>query len=252
MPDAALPLIQPEALNALPNVVAAFTTRRGGVSLPPFGSLNLGLSTNDDAEHVAENRRRVGAALGFPAAQWAIAGQVHGDAIQHVEAPGLYPGYDGLVANKHGLLLCISAADCAALLFADAEAGVLGACHAGWRGTVARIAPQTVARMVKLGADPARIRVFVSPCISSENFEVGPEVAAQFDDAFVVHRPEWPRPHVDLKATLRAQLLGADVQADHLHISTACTYATTDTFYSYRAEGGTTGRMMGFIGLRRG
>lgn len=239
-------LLRPDLFNSLAGIVAGFSTRHGGLSEAPYSSLNLGLSTGDNSDTVAQNRRRLFESLGFAADRLAIAGQVHGDRIKVVTEAGLFPGYDAMVTDVSGLLLCISAADCAAVLLADARAGILGACHSGWRGTVANITGQTVAAMQQKGAVPSQIRAYVSPCISARNFEVGPEVAAQFDPAFVLHPPGKPRPHVDLKGVLRAQLEAAGVTA--IEISPHCTYGETDRFFSYRAEDGTTGRMMGFIG----
>lgn len=240
-------LLRPERLNQLPGIRAGFSTRSGGVSAPPFGSLNLGLSVSDDPEAVRENRRRFFRALGFAPEQAAIAGQVHGSDVETVERGGLYPGRDALVTRVPGVLLCITAADCAAVLFADAEAGVVGACHAGWRGAVADVTTRTLDAMVALGADPARIEAYVSPCISAAAFEVGPEVAAQFDAAFVRAR-DGANPLVDLKAALVARLEAAGVPASQIEASPYCTATEGDRFFSHRAEQGRTGRMMGVIG----
>lgn len=245
-----LPLRRPAVFANVPGLAAGFTMRQGGVSAPPYASLNLGLSTDDDKGAVQENRRRMAAAAGFPVTALAIAGQVHGAAAKYVIEPGLYPGVDGLVTRTRGLLLCISAADCAAVLLADPVAEVLGACHAGWRGTVAGIVPNTLATMEDLGAVPARLRAYVSPCISVERFEVGPEVAAQFAPAFVHRKPSWPRPHVNLKAAITAQLEAAGVPRAAIEVDPACTMTETDRFFSYRAEQGQTGRMMGVVGWR--
>lgn len=241
-------LISPGVFKPLEGIVAGFTTRTGGVSRAPFTSLNLGLSTGDAAGDVETNRARVAARLGFSPGALAIAGQVHGDAILKVDAPGLYPGYDGMVTTATDLLLGISAADCAAVLLADAEQGVIGACHSGWRGTVARIAAKTVEEMRALGARPENIRAFIGPCISADAFEVGEEVAAAFDDRYVVRRADWPRPHVDLKAAIRDQLHEAGIAPAHAEVSAHCTFSDTGLFFSYRAEDGQTGRMMGLIG----
>jgi len=229
---------------------AGFTTRHGGVSKAPFDTLNLGLNTDDDPECVVENRRRMAEAAGFEPDALVIAGQVHGAEMLHADAPGLYPGYDAVVTTTPGLLLCITAADCAAVLLADTGAGIVGACHAGWRGTVARVAAHTVAAMVARGAEAARIRAYISPCISAANFEVGEEVAARFDDAHVYRRPDWSRPHVDLKSALVAQLTAAGLAPEAIEVAPECTFAGTRNFFSHRAEQGRTGRMMGFIGLR--
>ncbi|HET6569455.1 MAG TPA: peptidoglycan editing factor PgeF [Rhodothermales bacterium] len=242
--------IEPAIFESVTGIVAGFSTRLGGTSEPPYDSLNLGLSTGDEDASVRENRRRLFEPLGFAPDRIAVAGQVHGAEVKEVTGPGLFPGFDGLVTQKPGILLCISAADCAAVLLADPEAHVIGACHSGWRGTAARISARTIHEMTRLGARPERVLAYVSPCISADRFEVGPEVAAQFDDRFVVQRSGAPRPFVDLKAAIRAQLVEEGVTPGHIEVSPHCTFSQTSTFFSYRAESGTTGRMMGFIGMR--
>ena len=243
-------LIRPAVFADVPAVTAGFTTRRGGASAAPFEALNLSVSVEDAPEAVAANRERVGAELGVPPERWALAGQVHGADVRVIDAPGLYRNTDGLVTATRGLALGILAADCAAVLLADAAQGVIGACHAGWRGTAAGIVGRTIEQMVTLGARPAAVRAYVSPCISVAQFEVGPEVAAQFDEAVVHQAPEQPRPYVDLKAALHAQLRAAGVPEAQIEIDPACTASATDRFFSHRAEDGTTGRMMGLIALR--
>ena len=191
-------------------------------------------------------RARLAEITGMPVAS---VGQVHQAAVATVREPGHVPNHDGLVTDVRGLVLSVVAADCALVLLADVEAGVVGACHSGWRGTVAGIVGETVGAMVQLGARPERARAALGPCISAQAFEVGEEVAAEFDDAVVLRRPEWPRPHVDLRADLVRQLAEAGVR--EVEVNGACTVGDNDRFFSYRAESGTPGRMLGFVGLRR-
>ena len=242
--------LRPALFDDLPGIVAGFSTRHGGVSRGPHASLNLSLSMGDDEAQVWENRRRLFESVGFSLDHVAFAGQVHGAEVVEVKEAGLYRECDGLVTRQPGRLLCISAADCDAVLLADAEARVVGACHAGWRGAAARIVVRAVEAMQRLGAEPARLRAYVSPCISAENFEVGPEVAAQFDAAFVRRWPGKARPHVDLKAAVAAQLAEAGLAPERVEISPHCTMAQTDTFFSHRAEKTRSGRMLGFVGMR--
>ena len=241
--------LRPAIFDDWPDVMAGFSTRHGGGSDDPFATLNLSRSVGDDEAQVRENRRRLFEALGFSTDQLALAGQVHGAEVMEVVEAGVYRGYDAMVTQRPGLLLCISAADCAAVLLTDAEAGVVGACHAGWRGTVARVVTRALATMARLGAEPSRVRAYVSPCISARHFEVGPEVARAFDDAFVRRWPGKAKPHVDLKAALVAQLDEAGVVPEAIEVSPQCTFAEVGTFFSHRAEKGRTGRMMGFIGM---
>ena len=231
-------------------VTAGIGTRRGGVSGAPYDTLNVGRHVGDDPASVEENRRRFCAALDTDPAWLVTAGQVHGATVRVVEAPRHEPFCDGLVTTTSRLLLAIATADCAPVLLSDPVAGVIGACHAGWRGAVAGIAARTVQTMVERGARPSSLRAHVGPCLSREAFEVGPEVAAQFDAAVVHRREAWPRPHVDLKAAVRRQLSDAGLADDHIEASAHCTLQEDDTFFSHRASGGTTGRMFGAIVLR--
>ncbi|HHP7239363.1 peptidoglycan editing factor PgeF [Longibacter sp.] len=242
-------LLRPSAFSDHPGLAAGFSTRNGGVSPKPYESLNLGTTTADDPENVARNRRRFCDALGTSRGQIVEAGQIHGSTVRIATEAGVIPDCDGLVTDTPGLLLCIGTADCAAVLLADLHAGVVGACHAGWRGTVANIAANTVEAMIGLGAMPSNMTAYVSPCISLDAFEVGPEVAAQFDSQHVHRRDEWPRPHVDLKAVVRDQLEQVGLTGERVEVSPYCTMMDNDDFYSYRAGDGVTGRMFGAIGL---
>ncbi|MEX0600948.1 MAG: peptidoglycan editing factor PgeF [Rhodothermales bacterium] len=241
--------IVPRVFSGVACVKAGFSRRYGGVSEGPYRSLNLSLSTGDEESRVEENRRRFFEAQGIGPHRLAIAGQVHGSSIEVVTEPGLYPDRDALVATVSHVALCIVAADCAVVLLVDARSPVVAACHSGWRGTVDNIAGKTVRKMVEYGADASAIRAWVSPCISIEHFEVGPEVAARFAKKYVVRRDRWPRPHVDLKAAIADQLGRAGIPQTQIEVSDRCTAAETDTFFSHRAEQGTTGRMMGYIML---
>lgn len=223
------PILRPAVFADVPGLVAGFTTRAFAPS----------------SQDLASARAQLAETAGFPVAS---VGQVHGADVAVVREPGHVLGHDGLVTDTRRLLLSVLAADCALVLLADAEAGVVGACHSGWRGTVAGIVGQTVAVMRGLGARPERVRAYVGPCISAEAFEVGEEVAAQFPTDVVVRRPEWPRPHVDLRAELHRQLADAGVGAERTEIAEACTVLDNGRFYSYRSEGKTAGRMFGFIG----
>ena len=245
-PDS-LPLMRPAIFRGIGSVRAGFSTREGGASAAPYGSLNLGLSTADDPAAVAENRRRFFAALGATPEDAAIAGQVHGTDVLPVTSGGLYRRVDGLVTATPGVLLCMIAADCASVLFADPEARVVGACHAGWRGAVGGVAEETLRQMATLGADAARTLAYVGPCISREAFEVGPDVAAHFAPENVRAGRD-DRHHADLPAELRSRLVAVGIPEANIETDGACT-ARDARYFSHRASGGTTGRMMGAIVL---
>lgn len=244
------PVLRPRIFADVPSVTAGVSTRHGGVSGPPYDTLNLGRHVDDDPSCVEENRRRFCASLDTDPAWLATAGQVHGSTVRVIDAPRHEPFCDGLVTTTPGLLLAIATADCAAVLLADPVNRVAAACHAGWRGAAARIAADTVDTMASCGAQRSEVRGHLSPCISLEAFEVGPEVAVCFDEAVVHRRDDWGRPHVDLRTALCRQLGEAGVPAEAIDVSERGTATETDDFFSHRASGGTTGRMFGAIVLR--
>jgi len=226
-------LIRPAIFEDEPAVFAAFTTRR---------------FAKPDRTSVENAARSLADREGF--AGLATTQQVHGGEVALVDRPQTVSGHDGLVTPSRRLLLGCVAADCALVLLADARARVVGACHAGWRGAVANIAGETVRRMVEHGATATNIKAFIGPSICLESFEVGEEVAEQFDAKHVSRRPDWPKPHVDLRGALHAQLLNVGVSPEYLETSTGCTLLEEDRFHSHRRDGAAAGRMMGLIGLR--
>ena len=174
-----------------PGISAAFFTREGGVSEGLYAALNCGYGSGDDPQAVRENRRRAMEKFELSPEALATLYQVHSPTVVEVEKPwrpGEAPQADGMVTTRRGLALGILTADCAPVLFADAEAGVIGAAHAGWRGAFTGVLEQTVAGMARLGASPAKIRAAIGPCISQASYEVGPEfherfIAADADNA---------------------------------------------------------------------
>ncbi len=247
-PQSVLP-IRPPVFQRARGIIAAFSTRAGGVSQGPWDSLNLGDSVGDAPDHVARNRMRFFLALGLDPSRVAFAGQVHGTTVRVVNEPGLFPECDGLVTSTNTLTLALQGADCAIVLLADPHAGVIGAAHAGWRGFLSGIVPSTVERMFTMGARPDRTVAYTSPCISVDHFEVGEEVAERFPPALVRRDPGRRKPHLDLKRGLRGQLLELGLRDPHIEIDPACTASRPEQFFSHRASIGLAGRHLGVISL---
>ncbi|GHG03192.1 laccase domain protein [Deinococcus piscis] len=229
-----------------------FTTRRGGLSQGPFAGLNLD-DRQDDPQLVAENRRQAAGALGYGLHEVARLEQVHGLDVLSAR-PGVQTG-DALVTDSPDLLLAIGTADCYPILLADEEAGVIGAAHAGWRGTAGRIAARTLAAMCELGARPERTRAAVGVGICAAQYAVGEEVAGQFRAAGLGEHLSSENDsspaaahQLDLGAANRQILLEAGIQPQHVWQAGGC--STDPDFYSYRRDQGVTGRMWGLIGLR--
>lgn len=220
-----------------------FSTRHGGISPEPFGSLNLG-GSEDLPANIKQNRQKALESLGFTNDQLCYLKQVHGNRVQ-IAKEGIQEG-DALVSREQGKILAVSAADCYPLLFEDVKNGIVGAAHAGWRGTVSRIASETVNAMVKLGADANHIRVAIGQGICKNRFEVGEEVKTIFrqegfpesciDDQFI-----------DLIAANRFVLSECGIADEHIWSMNRCTYEPD--FFSYRRDKSVTGRMWGAIGL---
>jgi YfiH family protein len=179
------PMIEAARLADLGGIRHGFFTREGGVSDGIFTSLNCGFGSSDRADAVAENRRRVTGALGADSAKLTTVYQVHGTTVVPVEKSWDHsdsPKADGMVTNQDGIVLGILTADCAPVLFADAQAGVIGACHAGWRGALDGIVEATIAAMERLGASRAAIHAAIGPTIAQDSYQVGPEFRDRFID----------------------------------------------------------------------
>jgi polyphenol oxidase len=173
------------SLEGLSGVRHGFFTRAGGVSEGEFASLNCGYASGDDGTRVGANRARALRRLGAAPASLCTVRQVHGaDVVVAQSPPQERPSVqaDALVTDRPGITLGVLSADCAPVLLADPDAGVVGAAHAGWRGALAGVIEATVGAMVGLGALRSRIRAAVGPCIAQESYEVGPELLARFTE----------------------------------------------------------------------
>ena len=215
-----------------------FFTRRGGASSGVFTGLNCGVGSSDQREIVEINRARVADAMGVPDTHLVGVHQIHSATAVTVDGPlAEKPRADALVTATPGLALSILTADCQPVLFADLNAGVIGAAHAGWRGALDGVLLATVEAMEALGAQRANIKAVIGPCISHRAYEVGPE----FIDSFLAEDPDHARyfangtddrMQFDLPGfglnRLRATGVG------HAEWTHHCTYSDPDRFYSYR------------------
>jgi hypothetical protein len=215
-----------------------FFTREGGVSTGLYGGLNVGLGSGDERAAVLENRARVAAHLGVAPASLCTPHQIHSPRAVVATAPWTErPEADAVVTDRPGLALGVLAADCGPVLFADAQARVIGAAHAGWKGALDGVLEATIEAMAGLGAEPARIVAVLGPSISQTNYEVGPEFVSRFVSADPANE-RWfatsARPGhslFDLNGYTIDRLGKAGVRASALG---CCTYADEGRFYSYR------------------
>jgi YfiH family protein len=236
----------------------AFSTRIGGASKAPFHSLNLGnpagTAVQDPSDNVHENYRRLQAAIGCEKRQRAWVHQVHGGEVARCD--GAFESgrkADALVGDDPDRLLAVRVADCVPILLSTRDGRCVAAVHAGWRGIIAGVLP-TTARAMQV--DPAReLLAAIGPCISAEEFEVGPEVLVEFrrvfGDAAPLSESRNGKGRVDLREAARRQLLALGVPEDHVDTTDRCTVRDADEFYSHRRERGITGRMAAVIGCVR-
>ena len=232
--------LQSDLLSSLPGVRHAFFTRRGGVSTGIYDSLNVGFGSGDEEAKVRENRTRAAGWFGAGFEDLATVYQVHSATTHPTTAKYATPPQgDAMVTGAKGLVLGVLSADCAPVLIADAEAGVVAAVHAGWRGALAGVVGSAVEAMVAQGADPARMVAAVGPCIDLPSYEVGVE----FLDAFTAVNPVFEkffRPgaaadkrQFDLPAFVMDRLSMAGVE--EVEWVGADTCADTDFFSNRRA-----------------
>ncbi|MFU0507090.1 peptidoglycan editing factor PgeF [Pseudaminobacter sp. NGMCC 1.201702] len=216
-----------------------YFTRLGGVSDGIYSGLNIGVGSNDDQELVLENRRRVAGWMGVDSDSLLTAYQIHSPDVIIVREPfsGARPKADAIVTDRAGIAIGATTADCGPVLFADAEARVIGAAHAGWKGAFTGVLENTIAAMESLGAKRERIAAALGPSISAANYEVGAEFVARFVDADSSNAhyftPSTTPGHsmFDLNGYTVDRLAKAGVAVEGLG---RCTYAEEDLFYSYR------------------
>lgn len=234
-------MLQAASIAALPGIRHAFFTRNGGVSQGVYDSLNGGVGSSDAPEHVAENRARMALSLGVKPERFLTLYQIHSPDVVVVDepwSPDSRPRADALVTRVPELAIGVSTADCGPLLFADSEARVIGAAHAGWRGAFTGIIEQTIAAMEKLGASRDNIAVALGPTIRQANYEVGPEFIARFlaadiDNTRFFTEAERTGHHMfDLTGYIASRVEQAGiVNFEDLGL---CTYAEPERFYSFR------------------
>lgn len=228
-------------LGELDGIRHGFMTRHGGVSEGLYASLNCGIGSNDDPQRVRENRKRALALAGLEGGELLTAYQIHSPDVAVVDRPwadGERPRVDAMVTRTRGLVLGALSADCVPVLFADPEAGVIGAAHAGWRGALTGVLPATVKAMCELGARAARIRAGIGPCIGKASYEVGAEFPAPFlaQDAALARffRPAARAGHhmFDIEGYVLAQLQALALAAVEAAHRDTCGEAAA--FFSYR------------------
>lgn len=251
---------------SFPNIIAFSTTRKGGCSKGKYASFNCSPYCGDNPVVVQQNLQHLSTLLPTIPIEWVIPHQIHQDHILKIGDDYLtattavkhemLEGVDALVTDRSGYCLCISTADCIPLLFFDRCKQVIAAVHAGWRGTVSRIAQKTLNFLQgEYGTRPEDVFVAIGPGISLEAFEVGVEVYEAFREVgFPMDKiARWYRPsskwHIDLWGANYWLLLQAGVPAKQIEVSGVCTYLQCDDFFSARRLGINSGRILSGIML---
>ena len=252
-------MIQYNLLSPYKDLTHFCTTREGGVSVGNYASMNLSPFSGDEPAHVAENKRRLCETLGLSPARLVIPFQTHGAEVREIsetyfqlpeaEQAAYLHGVDAMVSNTPGVCLGITTADCVPLLFFDPVQKAVGAAHAGWRGTVASIARNTMEAMTQLyGSRPEDMLVTIGPSISAAVYEVGTEVLEQFREAGFdladMHEMRNGSLFLDLWAANRQVLTRAGILPEHIETANICTYTHHERFFSARRLGIKSGRLL--------
>jgi YfiH family protein len=236
-------MLQSRTLAEFTRIRHAFFTRSGGVSQGVYTSLNGGIGSDDVPAKVGENRARMAAALGVAPDRLLTPYQIHSPDVFVVDQPWpleTRPRADAVVTRRPGLAIGVSTADCGPLLLADAEAGVIGAAHAGWRGALNGVIEAAVDAMEREGAKRARITAALGPTIRQPNYEVGPEFVERFLAAngtnarFFKPSPRAGHAMFDLPGYIAARARAAGIE--NFEDLGLCTYADPDRFFSYRRK----------------
>ncbi len=276
-----LRILQLKPLLALPWLVHGFSTRFGGrSSLEGEQVLNLAFMDWDERNNVLENRNQFQSAVNAREFALIPLKQVHSDVVHRISAGAVeaLPG-DASITNVRNVLLSVQTADCVPILLVDPRKRAVAAIHAGWRGTLARIAEKSVGRMIQeYGSKPADLIVAIGPSIGPCCYEVGVELVSKFTAQFVDaaeyfdeprtgdepnpiqwlnmkppgHQPPPKNVHLDLREANVSQLRSTGIRAANIHVSALCTACNTDIFFSYRKESTRSGRSLAVIGMREG
>lgn len=245
-------------------IAHAFSTRLGGVSPPPFDSMNLGnpsgCAMQDQTDRIAANYHRLMLAAGCANLPRFYLHQIHGNQIAVVDELDFSNSSkgDALVTARAGRVLSVRVADCCPVLLASPDGRTVAAIHAGWRGAVGGVIQSAVSKLVEItGIDPRTLLAAVGPCIGFDAFEVGPEVLAEFQSVFGADAPirrdhlsADGKGHVDLARACKLQLIQAGLSSDQIDTTDRCTFRDADEFFSHRRDHGVTGRMAALIASR--
>ncbi|MCR8848564.1 peptidoglycan editing factor PgeF [Rossellomorea sp. SC111] len=248
-----------------PKLVAGITTNRGGISEGPFHSFNMGLHVGDKEASVIHNRKLLASGLNMPLDRFVAAEQTHGKNISYVDSGDRGKGAenyfssikdtDGFLTEERNLLLTMCYADCVPLYFLDRATGTIGLAHAGWKGTVLEIGPKMVDAFIRRGSSISSLEVIIGPSICKGCYIVDDYVidkvkkTLEDENNLPYNLKEEGQYNLDLKKLNRQLLVQSGLHSDQIHTSSFCS-SCHDEFFSYRRDGGETGRIMSYIGWK--
>lgn len=246
------PLFEPS------RVAHAFLTRIGGLSLPPFDSLNFDTRDTDPKENVEENKAVVSRALGVDLKRLKTLNQVHGSSVLVLDEKNLKDPpqeVDAVITRLKGVPVGILTADCLPILIHDPLKSAIGAVHAGWKGTVKRVASKTIDAMNEaFGSKPENLIAALGPYIGPCCYGIREDAAKEFDSVFADTTDFMLRQNgeirIDIGLANVKELLEAGLKKSNISMAAACTSCNSGVFFSYRKDGGRTGRQLSFIMIR--
>lgn len=239
-----------------------FTTKLGGVSTGNCATMNINPTRGDDPEAIAENKRRLAAAIGVKPEDMTFTQQTHTVNVAVVKEEDRGKQFletDGLVTNVPGICLVTFYADCVPLYFVDPVKKVIGLSHSGWRGTVNKMGKVTVEKMKEVyGCDPKDILAAIGPSICQDCYEVSKDVIEQFQQNFdedlwgeLFYRKENGKYQLNLWKANEAVLLEAGITKEHLAVTNVCTHCNSDVMFSHRTTGNARGTLSALLALKR-
>ncbi len=227
------------------------STRSGGVSKGNFSSLNLGLKTNDDAKNVKENRIIFFDHFSIEKKMLVFPQQIHADRVELVDRPGTMNNCDALISSSPEVVLTIQTADCFPLFVYDPVKHVCAIIHSGWRGTAKNISAKTISKMQDIfECKISNLLIAIGAGIQQKNYQVDSTTARNFSSKYLLH-DEKGYYKLSIQDVIIDQLLEMGVRKENIEVDRTCTFEAKEKYFSYRRDGVNSGRMMGFIGLKK-
>lgn len=241
-------IIESELLKKFPRIGFGFSTKVAEGAKPPY-YFNLSLSVDDDPAQVQKNRELFAEHIGISWDAVALQKQTHSDIVKTTDHAGYTGEGDALLTDKPGIGLAVSSGDCCAIFIYDSRKHVIGGVHSGWRGTEKRILAKALEKSREVwGSSPADLYAYIAPAISWQNYEVGPEVAGRFPEAYVKQLKG--SLYLDVTGVNRDILLRFGIPASQVEISPLCSFGEKDLLHSYRRDGAKSGRAYGIIYMK--